>query len=141
MILKRPSFRRGGNSGIAMLRQRYRTGTSYLNPGEPKTIQDFYKDRAEKMQETSKGIGEFIKAKPRGPGTFRGYKVPAQPQPMETVTENINVDMTGDPAQFTGEDTLTDFEALKKGNNELEKALVGTSSVTLDPKEEIAKGS
>ena len=75
MILKRPSFRRGGNSGIAMLRQRYQIGTSrggvnqnFLNPAKPKTIQDFYKDRADKMQETSKDIAEFLKAEPQKVG-------------------------------------------------------------------------
>ena len=87
MILKRPSFRRGGNSGIAMLRQRYQIGTSrggvnqnFLNPAKPKTIQDFYKDRADKMQETSKDIAEFLKAEPQGSGTYRGYKIPEQPK-------------------------------------------------------------
>jgi hypothetical protein len=139
MILKRPSFRRGGNSGIAMLRQRYQRGSnqSFLNPGAPKTIQDFYKDRAEKMQQTSKGIEEFLKADPRGPGTFRGYKIPEQP-PVVKENVDVNVDMTGDPAQFTGEDLVTDFEALER---EVPKPKVETaeSSITLDPKAEIEK--
>ena len=45
MILKRPSFRRGGNSGIAMLRQRYQIGTgrggvnqNFLNPSKPNIV-------------------------------------------------------------------------------------------------------
>jgi hypothetical protein len=140
MILKRPSFRRGGNSGIAMLRQRYQRGTNqnFLNPGAPKqTIQDFYKERGEKMQQTGKGIAEFLKAEPRGPGTYRGYTIPERP--TETITENVNVDMRGDPAQFTGGvDLVTDFEALEK---EAPKPKVESpeSSITLDPKAEIEK--
>jgi hypothetical protein len=122
-----------------MLRQRYQRGSnqSFLNPGAPKTIQDFYKDRAEKMQQTSKGIEEFLKADPRGPGTFRGYKIPEQP-PVVKENVDVNVDMTGDPAQFTGEDLVTDFEALER---EVPKPKVETaeSSITLDPKAEIEK--
>ena len=141
MILKRPSFRRGGNSGIAMLRQRYQRGSdqSFLNPGAPKTIQDFYKDRAEKRQETSKGIEEFLKVKPRQPGTYRGYEVPKQPSPVVNENVDVNVDMRGDPAQFTGGvDLVTDFEALER---EAPKPKVETveSSITLDPKAEIKK--
>jgi len=141
MILKRPSFRRGGNSGIAMLRQRYQRGSdqSFLNPGAPKTIQDFYKDRAEKRQETSKGIEEFLKVKPRQPGTYRGYEVPKQPSPVVNENVDVNVDMRGDPAQFTGGvDLVTDFEALER---EAPKPKVETveSSITLDPKAEIEK--
>ena len=141
MILKRPSFRRGGNSGIAMLRQRYQRGSdqSFLNPGAPKTIQDFYKDRAEKRQETSKGIEEFLKVKPRQPGTYRGYEVPKQPSPVVNENVDVNVDMRGDPAQFTGGvDLVTDFEALER---EVPKPKVETveSSITLDPKAEIEK--
>ena len=141
MILKRPSFRRGGNSGIAMLRQRYQRGSdqSFLNPGAPKTIQDFYKDRAEKRQETSKGIEEFLKVKPRQPGTYRGYEVPKQPSPVVNENVDVNVDMRGDPAQFTGGvDLVTDFEAFER---EAPKHKVETveSSITLDPKAEIEK--
>ena len=141
MILKRPSFRLGGNSGIAMLRQRYQRGSdqSFLNPGAPKTIQDFYKDRAEKRQETSKGIEEFLKVKPRQPGTYRGYEVPKQPSPVVNENVDVNVDMRGDPAQFTGGvDLVTDFEAFER---EAPKHKVETveSSITLDPKAEIEK--
>ena len=140
MILKRPSFRRGGNSGIAMLRQRYQRGSNqnFLNPGAPKTIQDFYKDRAEKREETSKGIGEFLKVKPRGPGTYRGYEVPNQP-PVVTENVDVNLDMQGDPAQFTGGvDLVTDFEALEREAPK-PKVEVAESSISLDPKAEIEK--
>ena len=64
MILKRPSFRRGGNSGIAMLRQRYQRGSdqSFLNPGAPKTIQDFYKDlELKKGKRLVKVLKSFLK--------------------------------------------------------------------------------
>ena len=141
MILKRPSFRRGGNSGIAMLRQRYQRGSNqnFLNPGAPKTIQDFYKDRAEKREETSKGIEEFLKVKPRQPGTYRGYEVPKQPSPVVSENVDVNFDMRGDPAQFTGGvDLVTDFEALEREAPK-PKVEVAESSISLDPKAEIEK--
>ena len=141
MILKRPSFRRGGNSGIAMLRQRYQRGTnqSFLNPGAPKTVEDFYRERGEKMQETGEGIIKFLKAKPREPGEVRGYNVPEMPP---TTVENIdvNMDMRGDPAQFTGGvDLVTDFEALQRETPKPTVKTTTESSISLDPKEEIAK--
>ncbi len=141
MILKRPSFRRGGNSGIAMLRQRYQRGTNqnFLNPGAPKNHTRFLqKIELKKCNKPVKVLQEFLKAEPRGPGTFRGYKIPERPP--EIITEDVNVDMRGDPGlQFTGVvDLVTDFEALEK---EAPKPKVESpeSSITLDPKAEIEK--
>ena len=63
MILKRPSFRRGGNSGIAMLRQRYQRGSNqnFLNPGKSQTVADFYKQKGERMEQTGKVLQSFLK--------------------------------------------------------------------------------
>jgi hypothetical protein len=49
--------------------------------------------------------------------------------------------MRGDPTQFTGEDELTDFEAIKtaQGPEKSEIDITEESSITLDPKEEIKK--
>ena len=49
--------------------------------------------------------------------------------------------MRGDPTQFTGEDELTDFEAIKtaQGPEKSEIDITEESSITLDPKEEIEK--
>ena len=144
MILKRPSFRRGGNSGIAMLRQRYQIGTSrggvnqnFLNPAKPKTIQDFYKDRADKMQETGKGIAEFIKADPRGPGTYRGYKIPKQPEVIaEAIIQDQETEVGNYPQEFPTAEEIAAVTTVKP-EEKITKSL--DSSITLDPKEEIAK--
>ena len=48
----------------------------------------------------------------------------------------------GDPAQFTGEDEVTDFEALEALRNDKNKPeidITEKSSISLDPKEEIRK--
>tara|TARA_A100001391_G_scaffold147759_1_gene105247 strand:+ start:943 stop:2232 length:1290 start_codon:yes stop_codon:yes gene_type:complete len=139
MILKRPSFRRGGNSGIAMLRQRYARGANqnFLNPGAPKTIQDFYKDRAARMQETGEGIAEFIKAKPRGPGTFRGYKVPEKPPVIaEAVIDDQETEVGNYPQEFPTTEEIAAVTTAPKTEAKVESP---ESSITLDPKEEIAK--
>ena len=144
MILKRPSFRRGGNSGIAMLRQRYQIGTSrggvnqnFLNPAKPKTIQDFYKDRADKMQETSKDIAEFLKAEPQGSGTYRGYKIPEQPKVIaEAVIDDQETEVGNYPQEFPTAEEIAAVTTVKP-EKEITKPL--DSSITLDPKEEIAK--
>lgn len=144
MILKRPSFRRGGNSGIAMLRQRYQIGTgrggvnqNFLNPSKPKTIQDFYQDRADKMKETQEFLGGILKAEPRGPGTYRGYKVPEQPKVIaEAVINEQDTEVGNYPQEFP---TAAEIAAVTttKPEEKITKSL--DSSITLDPKEEIAK--
>ena len=62
--------------------------------------------------------------------------------------EDININMRGDPAQFSGEDEVTDFEALRQAEIETNKAAekanrieLGSddNSITLDPYEEIKK--
>ena len=139
MILKRPSFRRGGNSGIAMLRQRYNRGgdQNFLNPGKPQTIQDFYQNRADKMKETQEFIGGILKAEPRGPGTYRGYNIPEQPQVIaEAVIQDQDTEVGNYPQEFP---TAAEIAAVtvEKPEGTITKTL--DSSITLDPKEEIAK--
>ncbi|MAL11150.1 MAG: hypothetical protein CMF74_15970 [Maricaulis sp.] len=59
-----------------------------------------------------------------------------------TTVENIdvNMDMRGDPAQFTGGvDLVTDFEALQRETPKPTVKTTTESSISLDPKEEIAK--
>jgi len=144
MILKRPSFRRGGNSGIAMLRQRYQIGSgrggvnqNFLNPAKPKTIQDFYQDRADKMKETQEFLGGILKAEPRGPGTYRGYKIPERPPVIaETVIEDQETEVGNYPQEFP---TAAEIAAVTVEKPEKKPTTTSTSSVTLDPKEEIAK--
>jgi hypothetical protein len=139
MILKRPSFRRGGNSGIAMLRQRYQRGSNlnFLNPGKPQTIQDFYKGRAEKMQETGKGIAEFLKADPRGPGTYRGFKIPEQPEVIaEAVINDQETEVGNYPQEFPTAEEIAAVTVTEKPET---KVTTTDSSISLDPKEEIAK--
>ena len=146
MILKRPSFRRGGNSGIATLRQRYARGTNqnFFNPGKPQDIADFYKEKADKMKETQEFLGGFLKGKPMGPGTFRGYKVPDQQQPpviAETIIDDDFEVSGGVTTPRPGESSLDAI--LRVTGKEQEKPETNVknndSSISLDPKEEIAK--
>ena len=139
MILKRPSFRRGGNSGIAMLRQRYQRGSNqnFLNPGKSQTVADFYKQKGERMEQTGKGIAEFLKADPRGSGTYRGYKIPEKPPVIaEAVIQDQETEVGNYPQEFP---TAAEIAAVtvEKPEKEITKPL--DSSITLDPKEEIAK--
>ena len=140
MILKRPSFRRGGNSGIAMLRQRYNRGgdQNFLNPGKPQTIQDFYQNRADKMKETQEFIGGILKAEPRGPGTYRGYNIPEQPQVIaEAVIQDQDTEVGNYPQDFPSQSEMALITQQK--TKEKTKNNNGISSISLDPKEEIAK--
>mgnify|MGYP005989460501 CR=1 FL=1 len=69
-------------------------------------------------RETRKNIEEAEKAETAGSG---------------------DLGMRGDPAQFTGEDELTNFEAILRDQNRGPEVEVEESSITLDPKEEIKK--
>ena len=53
-----------------------------------------------------------------------------------------DINMTGDPVQFTGEDEETNFEEIQEFLNPNKKEkVIEESSITLDPKEEIRKES
>jgi len=66
----------------------------------------------------------------------------AQIEKQKKIDEELDKpSMSGDPTQFSGEDELTNFEALKaaQGPREPEIDITEESSITLDPKEEIKK--
>jgi hypothetical protein len=139
MILKRPSFRRGGNSGIAMLRQRYQRGSNqnFLNPGKPQTVEDFYKQKGERMEQTGKGIVEFLKADPRDSGTYRGYNIPKQPEVIaEAVINDQETEVGNYPQEFPTTEEIAAVTVAPKTEPKVESP---ESSITLDPKEEIKK--
>ena len=112
----------------------------------PQTVEGLYKKRAE----TAKRIGEVLSTK-----TF----VDSQGVERDRTTGKVITDTitssgigeilnSGDPTQFTGEDELTDFEAIKQAEIEANKATEKANmiepgsddnSITLDPYEEIKK--
>ena len=229
MILKRPSFRRGGNSGIGALRIKaangfggatsnpvnlfqttprteisggLRKGTAgsrlltqlrnlaipgattaagtlgipvatagglaYLN--KPRTLKEkeymqsvgplyetmseddlkAYSDETERLSKDGDEIS-FTDALFMDPKTGRYPKMFGRTSDRELIAKEAKEQLSpgpegilfrGDPAQFTGEDEVTDFEALEALRNDKNKPeidITEKSSISLDPKEEIRK--
>mgnify|MGYP003676239947 FL=1 len=117
----------------------------------PQTVEELYKDRGDKLKRSGDYIEEIFSAKPY---------TDSEGNKRDRVTGKLITDTTisstgigeilnsGDPSQFTGEDELTDFEAIKQAEIEANKATEKAnmiepgsddSSITLDPYEEIKK--
>ena len=118
----------------------------------PQTVEELYKIRGENLKRSGETIGNIL----QGDNTF----IDNNNIKRDRVTGKIITDTTisstgigeilnsGDPAQFTGEDELTDFEAIRQAEIETNKAAekanrieLGSddNSITLDPYEEIKK--
>ena len=115
----------------------------------PQTVEELYKKRGEKLKRSGDYIGSLVD------NTYKDK----EGNTRDRVTGEIITDTTtssgiaemlnsGDPAQFTGEDELTDFEAIKQAEIEANKATKKAniiepgsddSSITLDPYAEIKK--
>ena len=117
----------------------------------PQTVEELYKRRGEKLKRSGDYIGEVFSSKPY---------TDSEGNKRDRVTGELITDTTisstgigeilnsGDPSQFTGEDELTDFEAIKQAEIEANKATEKANmiepgsddnSITLDPYEEIKK--
>ena len=117
----------------------------------PQTVEELYKDRGDKLKRSGDYIEEIFSAKPY---------TDSEGNKRDRVTGKLITDTTisstgigeilnsGDPAQFTGEDELTDFEAIRQAEIEANKATEKANmiepgsddnSITLDPYEEIKK--
>ncbi len=75
-------------------------------------------------------------------GRTKDIKKRAEIEKQKKIKEELDKpSMSGDPTQFTGEDKLTDFEAIKaaQGPEKSEIDITEESSITLDPKAEIEK--
>jgi len=117
----------------------------------PQTVEELYKRRGENLKRSGDYIGEVFSSKPY---------TDSEGNKRDRVTGELITDTTisstgigeilnsGDPSQFTGEDELTDFEAIKQAEIEANKATEKAnmiepgsddSSITLDPYEEIKK--
>ena len=156
MNFKRPSFKRGGSTGIGQLTPRVKANMGFPNFGVSQGDNTAYqkymeKIRADRASGQPSGLAQLVLGprytdpnfvspflKPDSPffsnrTGFEFMNLGAQndggttfmtntgPKIVENI-EDIKItsdsdklpNMTGDPAQFTGEDELTDFEALKK---------------------------
>jgi hypothetical protein len=117
----------------------------------PQTVEELYKIRGENLKRSGETIGNIL----QGDNTFIDSnnikrdkttgRVVTDTKSSSGIGEILN---SGDPAQFTGEDELTDFEAIKQAEIEANKAAEKAnmiepgsddSSITLDPYEEIKK--
>ena len=117
----------------------------------PQTVEELYKRRGENLKRSGDYIGEVFSSKPY---------TDSEGNKRDRVTGELITDTTisstgigeilnsGDPSQFTGEDELTDFEAIKQAEIEANKATEKANmiepgsddnSITLDPYEEIKK--
>ena len=117
----------------------------------PQTVEELYKIRGENLRSSGETFGNFL----RGDNTFiDSNKIKRDKTTGKVITDTITstgigeILNSGDPAQFTGEDELTDFEAIKQAEIEANKATEKANmiepgsddnSITLDPYEEIKK--
>ena len=174
MYFKRPSFRRGGSTGIGQLSSRVKARDGFMgmnfgvgqgdNTGYQKYLETM---RANKSSGQPSGLAQLILGprytdptyvspflKPdspffsnrtgfefmnpgvnqNGPATFMTNKGPTQTVEDIKITSNADElpNMTGDPAQFTGEDKLTDFEALKKKSTSTGDSIATGDSIGID---------
>ena len=167
MYFKRPSFRRGGSTGIGQLTPRVKAKMGFPNFGVRQGDNTGYqkymeKVRADRASNEPSGLAQLLLGprytdpnfvspflKPDSPffsdrtgfeflnlggqkdgsTTFMTNTGPKIVENIEDIKITSDSDklpnMTGDPAQFTGEDELTDFEALKKKSTD-----TGTSTGT-----------
>jgi len=169
MYFKRPSFRKGGSTGIDQLTPRVKAQRGFMglnfgvgqgdNTGYQKYMEKVRADRASNepsglaqlllgprytdpnfvspfMREDSPFFSnrtglEFMNLGARKDGninfmTSTGPKIVEDVEDIKITSDSDKLpNMTGDPAQFTGEDELTDFEALKKKSTD-----TGTSTGT-----------
>ena len=115
----------------------------------PQTVEELYKDRGDKLKESADFIFSAENTFTDADGNIRnrntGKLITDTTISSSGIGEILN---SGDPAQFTGEDELTDFEAIKQAEIEANKATEKAnmiepgsddSSITLDPYEEIKK--
>ena len=122
-VFKRPMFKRGGPSkgtGImSHVEPRINARVGYYGANQnigqtqpPLSIADFYKKKMESFKTLP--VSDVFTVPPQN---YYGYTVPTV-DPRVTTPKvgipSIDVGMTGDPAQFAGEDLLTDFAALKE---------------------------
>ena len=116
----------------------------------PQTVEELYKRRGEKLKRSGDYIGEVFSSKPYtdSEGNKRDRVTGELITDTITSTGIGEILNSGDPSQFTGEDELTDFEAIKQAEIEANKATEKASmiepgsddnSITLDPYEEIKK--
>jgi len=158
MYFKRPSFKKGGSTGIGQLTPRVHAKMGFPNFGVSQGDNTGYQKyletmRANKANNEPSGIASMILGKRYTDPNFvspflkedspffsnrtgfefmnlgtgnnepRTFMTNTGPKIIENI-EDIKItsdaddlpNMTGDPAQFTGEDELTDFEALKKNS-------------------------
>ena len=115
----------------------------------PQTVEELYKDRGDKLKESADFIFSAENTFTDADGNIRnrntGKLITDTTISSSGIGEILN---SGDPAQFTGEDELTDFEAIKQAEIEANKATEKANmiepgsddnSITLDPYEEIKK--
>ena len=122
-VFKRPMFKRGGPSkgtGImSHVEPRINARVGYYGANQnigqtqpPLSIADFYKKKMESFKTLP--VSDVFTVPPQN---YYGYTVPTV-DPRVTTSKvgipSIDVGMTGDPAQFAGEDLVTDFAALKE---------------------------
>ena len=116
----------------------------------PQTVEELYKRRGEKLKRSGDYIGEVFSSKPYtdSEGNKRDRVTGELITDTITSTGIGEILNSGDPSQFTGEDELTDFEAIKQAEIEANKATEKANmiepgsddnSITLDPYEEIKK--
>lgn len=117
----------------------------------PQTVEELYKIRGENLRSSGETIGNIL----QGDNTFiDSNNIKRDKTTGKVITDTITstgigeILNSGDPAQFTGEDELTDFEAIKQAEIEANKATEKANmiepgsddnSITLDPYEEIKK--
>ena len=119
---------------------------------ETMTVEELYKQRGENLKKSGETIGNIL----QGDNTFIDSNNIKRDKTTGRVVTDTTISSTGigeilnsgDPAQFTGEDELTDFEAIRQAEIETNKAAekanrieLGSdnNSITLDPYEEIKK--
>lgn len=122
-VFKRPMFKRGGPSkgtGImSHVEPRINARVGYYGANQnigqtqpPLSIAEFYKKKMESFKTLP--VSDVFTVPPQN---YYGYTVPTVDPRVTTPKvgiSSIDVGMTGDPAQFTGEDLVTDFAALKE---------------------------
>ena len=117
----------------------------------PQTVEELYKIRGENLKRSGETIGNIL----QGDNTFiDSNNIKRDKTTGKVITDTITstnigeILNSGDPSQFTGEDELTDFEAIKQAEIEANKATEKANmiepgsddnSITLDPYKEIKK--
>ena len=117
---------------------------------ETMTVEELYKQRGENLKQSADYIESLVD------NTYKDKENNIRDRVTGKIITDTTISSTGigeilnsgDPAQFTGEDELTDFEAIRQAEIETNKAAekanrieLGSdnNSITLDPYEEIKK--